>query len=48
MKSVYNKLTRMYWGANKAKHRTHSGGVQYRAIKKAARRLDARIAREGN
>jgi hypothetical protein len=34
----------MFWGANKAKRRTHNGGVQYRTVKKAARRIDAKIA----
>lgn len=41
MKSIYNKFIRMYWGANQAK-----SGVMRRSVKKAARRIDAKIAKE--
>jgi hypothetical protein len=44
MRSTYNRLTRMYWGSNRAKRRTVQGAAKYRALKKAARRLDAKIA----
>ena len=46
MKSVYTKLTRMYWGSNKAKRRNPQGAAKYRSLKKTARRIDARIAEE--
>lgn len=41
-------MTRMNWGANGAKRGTSQGRAIYRAVKKAARRLDAKIAQEGN